>query len=57
MSEIADRYRKRAAGLNERVEAVPADQWGSQSPCEDWTARDVVRHVVDTSAMFLGLHR
>jgi uncharacterized protein (TIGR03086 family) len=54
MSEIADRYRKRAAGLNARVEAVPADNWGNQSPCEDWTARDVVRHVVDTSAMFLG---
>jgi len=33
---------------------VPADRWESQSPCEDWTARDVVRHVVDTSGMFLG---
>lgn len=54
MSEIADRYRRRAAGFTARVEAVPADRWASPSPCDDWTARDVVRHVVDTSAMFLG---
>ncbi len=54
MSAISDRYRTRAAGLNARVEAVPADKWENQSPCDDWTARDVVRHVVDTSGMFLG---
>ena len=50
----ADVYRAYAAGFNRRVEAVPADRWEAQSPCEDWKARDVVRHVVDTSSMFLG---
>jgi uncharacterized protein (TIGR03086 family) len=54
MSAIADRYRKLAAGFTARVEAVPEDQWSSQSPCDDWRARDIVRHVVDTSGMFLG---
>ena len=54
MSEISERYKRRATGLNARVEAVPDDKWSSQSPCEDWVARDVVRHVVDTSGMFLG---
>lgn len=54
MSEISERYRKRAAGLNARIEAVPDDKWSNQSPCEDWVARDIVRHVVETSGMFLG---
>jgi uncharacterized protein (TIGR03086 family) len=54
MSEIADRYRKNAALFTSRVEAVPAGRWGAQSPCEEWTARDVVRHVVDGSGLFLG---
>jgi len=28
------------------VDAVPADRWSSQSPCQEWAARDVVVHVV-----------
>ncbi len=54
MTEPSDRYRANAAGFDARVVAVPADRWENQSPCEDWTARDVVRHVIDTSGMFLG---
>ncbi len=30
-------------------------RWDSPSPCEEWTARDVVGHVVETQGMFLGL--
>jgi len=54
MTDASDRYRANAAGFNERVEAVPPDRWENQSPCEDWTARDVVRHVVGTYDMFFG---
>lgn len=36
------------------MQAVPANAWGNQSPCREWKARDVVRHVVDTTGMFLG---
>jgi len=54
MTQIADRYRTNAAGFTSRVEAVPAGRWENQSPCTEWTARDVVRHVVNTSEMFLG---
>jgi uncharacterized protein (TIGR03086 family) len=50
----ADVYRAYAAGFDRRVQAVPPDRWDRDSPCEDWKARDVVRHVVDTSTMFLG---
>jgi uncharacterized protein (TIGR03086 family) len=55
MSTTADRFRTVAAGFTSRVEAVAADQWDNQSPCEDWTARDVVQHVCDVSGIFLGL--
>ena len=54
MSEIADRYRKVAAQLTDRIEAVPDDAWDNPSPCEGWKARDVVGHLVDSAAMFLG---
>ena len=46
MSEAIDRYELVAAGFDQRVKAVPADKWDAPSPCEDWTARDVVAHVV-----------
>ena len=55
MSEIAERYRRVAAGFTERVEAVPADRWTSASPCEGWDARAVVRHVVDAHGLFEGM--
>jgi uncharacterized protein (TIGR03086 family) len=54
MSEAAERYRTLSAAMTDTIAGVPAGQWGSQSPCEDWTARDVVGHLVDTSGMFLG---
>jgi uncharacterized protein (TIGR03086 family) len=54
MSDIADRYRRNAALFTSRVEAVPAGQWDAQSPCDEWVARDVVGHVVNSSGMFLG---
>ncbi len=52
MSDVADRYEKLASAFLSTVRAVPADAWGSLSPCEGWTARDVVRHVVETTVFF-----
>lgn len=46
MEEIAERYRRRAEAFEQKVAAVRPDQWGDQSPCEKWTARDVVDHIV-----------
>ena len=54
MSEISERYARLADAFAAKVAAVPADKWESRSPCDDWTARDVVRHVVGTQGMFLG---
>jgi uncharacterized protein (TIGR03086 family) len=55
MSEISERYQRLSDEFAARIAAVPADRWNSPSPCEDWSARDVVRHVVETQGMFLGL--
>src|ERR1700692_4698420 len=46
MSEADDRYQLVAAGFDQRVKAVPADKWDAPTPCQEWTARDVVAHVV-----------
>jgi len=54
MTDASDRYDRLAQQLADTIDAVPDDAWDNQSPCEDWNARDVVRHVVDTHAMFLG---
>lgn len=44
----ADRYRLLAARFSAFVEQVPDDGWDAPSPCEEWTARDVVGHVVQS---------
>jgi uncharacterized protein (TIGR03086 family) len=54
MSDIADRYRRLGDAFADKIAAVPADRWDSQTPCEGWTARDLVGHVVQTQGMFLG---
>jgi uncharacterized protein (TIGR03086 family) len=46
MNEIADRYRRHADAFEAEVAAVRPDQWTNVSPCEKWTARDVVDHIV-----------
>ncbi len=53
MSAIADRYRARADAFERKVAAVRPDQWSNQSPCEDWNARDVVRHIIDMHGVML----
>lgn len=55
MSEISDRYRRLSVELTRTVDAVPEDRWGDPTPCEGWTVRDLVRHLVDSQHQFLGL--
>lgn len=54
MPEIADRYRRLSGTFADHIGAVPGGRWSSQSPCPEWSARELVGHVVDTQAMFLG---
>jgi len=55
MSDISDRYRRLAGGFTARVNAVPMDRWSSPSPCEGWTAAEVVAHVAEAATLFLEL--
>jgi uncharacterized protein (TIGR03086 family) len=51
--DVAARYRRRANDFEATVAAVRDADWSRPSPCTDWDARDVVRHVVDMHAVML----
>ncbi len=46
----ADRYRRLADVFDATVEEVPPGDWDKPSPCADWTARDVLAHVLDSES-------
>ena len=52
--EIIARYTSLADQFGARVEAAPDDAWSKQSPCEGWTATEIVDHVVGSQ---LGMVR
>ena len=50
----ADEYRELAGRFTELVQAVPDEaHWNRPAPPEGWTARDVVRHLVEWFPPFL----
>ena len=53
MGEPGDRYRRRADAFAALIDGTAAERWSSPSPCEGWSARDVVAHVVSYSAHVL----
>ncbi|MEO3863215.1 TIGR03086 family metal-binding protein [Acrocarpospora sp. B8E8] len=53
ISDIAARYQSRANAFEAKIIAVRPEQWSNQSPCTDWNARDVVRHIIDMHAAML----
>jgi uncharacterized protein (TIGR03086 family) len=54
MSEVSERYRRLGDLFAAKIAAAPADRWDGPSPCEGWTARDIVVHLTSTQGMFLG---
>ena len=46
MTVISERFCRRAAAFEALIAGTPPDRWASPSPCEGWTARDVVAHIV-----------
>lgn len=54
MNEIAERYERITSRFTERVRGVPADAWDNPSPCDGWTARDVVGHLTEWIPGFFG---
>ncbi len=53
MTPIADRISHLSDRFEALIEGVSPGDWGNQSPCDEWSARDVVRHVVDVHQMML----
>ncbi|HWD55637.1 MAG TPA: TIGR03086 family metal-binding protein [Acidimicrobiales bacterium] len=47
MTDVRDSYRLVSDGFDAVVRTVTPDQWDTQTPCEQWKARDVVAHVVE----------
>ena len=43
--------------FNAVVQQVPRDAWTNQSPCEEWTAADIVGHVAATTQLPVFLAR
>ena len=56
MSEFLDTYLDKADRFGSVVRQVPPGGWSAQSPCDKWTAADVVDHVVDTEREFFSRH-
>jgi len=57
MSENSDRFARVSAGFLARIEAVPADRWDNPTPCPNWTARQVVAHVINEQRRVLATVR
>ncbi|MED5803414.1 maleylpyruvate isomerase family mycothiol-dependent enzyme [Gordonia sp. Z-3] len=55
-TDLGARYRSLADGFAAVLDTIPADGWAADSPCDGWTARDVVAHVIDTQRSFFDGH-
>jgi uncharacterized protein (TIGR03086 family) len=54
MTEVSERYARLADAFAAKVAAVSPDQWSAPTPCENWTVRGLVEHVVSSQGIFLG---
>ena len=52
MSETLDRYTSLAVDFDARVHG--ATDWSATSPCEGWSARDVVAHIIGGHRRLIG---
>ena len=46
MDALVERHRRACAGFGAVAHTVPDESWSAPSPCTEWTARDVVEHVI-----------
>ena len=54
MNATATSYETADQSLTAVLDALPAGAWSQPSPCEGWTAADVVAHLIETQRDFLG---
>jgi uncharacterized protein (TIGR03086 family) len=53
MSDISDRIALLSDHFEELIRGAPAGAWSKPTPCSEWTAAELVGHVVDVHAMML----
>lgn len=51
--DVKTRFQRVSDTFGARVREVPADAWELPSPCAGWSARDIVRHLVEWVPPFL----
>jgi len=50
----AEDYRAKAAAITVLLDAASERDWERPTPCEEWTVRDLVDHLIDSEADFLA---
>lgn len=55
-SSVAETYDELAAGMAAVIATLTTEQWEAASPCEGWTARDVLAHLIDSERDYLTGH-
>ena len=53
MTEVATHWRRIAATFTDRTRGVPPGSWANPSPCDGWTASDIITHLVEWVPPFL----
>lgn len=56
MNSTVTQYEAADRPLSAVLDSVPATAWSAPSPCEGWSAADVVAHMVETQRDFLTTH-
>jgi uncharacterized protein (TIGR03086 family) len=56
MTTTLEQYSALSDRLGAVVDSMPEGAWRAPSSCDDWTGRDVVAHLVDTTRNFFGRH-
>ena len=46
MTEPVALYRRVLDHFSDLVDSIQADQWTAATPCEGWTVRDLIEHVI-----------
>lgn len=54
MSDELDLYTRVSEGFDRRLKNVKDDQWGAQTPCDDWDVRALVSHLIGTHQFMLS---
>lgn len=55
MEPVAERHRRLSGRMTTLIAGVPDEALASPTPCEKWTVRALVAHVVEVHGMFQDL--